>query len=196
MSDLAQKVIETEIQGIQELATLCQDKWDTCAEMLFSTKGKVVICGLGKSGHIGKKWAASFSSLGLSSFFLHATEALHGDLGMLRPGDLLMVISNSGSTQEVVAVAAYAKSEKIPVVAITKNANSSLVENSDFHLPLPAIEEADPNGLAPTTSTTATLVMGDVLAVLVSEKLNFKKEDFGKVHPGGALGKVTQQGVG
>lgn len=188
------QIIEKETEGLQALAGLSGEVWASAVKLITETRGRVVVCGLGKSGLVGQKWAATFSSLGTASVFLHAAEALHGDLGLLREYDLVFCISNSGSTPEVVAVAAFAHRNNIRAVAVTKNADSPLAQNCQLTLLLPITEEADPLGLAPTTSTTATLVMGDVLAILAAQEKNFSRSDFGRVHPGGALGQATRQG--
>ncbi len=188
-----QQIIEKETEGLRALAGLAAGDWTSVVKLIAETRGRVVVCGLGKSGLVGQKWAATFSSLGTASVFLHAAEALHGDLGLLREYDLLFCISNSGGTPEVVAVAQFAQRNNIRAVAVTKNADSALVQNCQLTLLLPSTEEADPLGLAPTTSTTATLVMGDVLAILAAQEKNFSRADFGRVHPGGALGQATRQ---
>lgn len=195
MDNLASQVIAMQKAGLDALEKLNKGRWQKGADLLqkaHDKDGKVVISGLGKSGHIGKKMAATFASLGTPSFFLHATEALHGDLGMLHQQDALIVISNSGTTAEVVAVATFAKKHNIPTIAVTKNPKSPLAKNANLCLRLPDLPEADPNGLAPTTSTTATLVLGDVLAVLLSQSRGFGPKDFGRVHPGGALGQQAK----
>ncbi len=192
MGERVQEIIDLEIQGLRDMAGAIAGPLEAAVALVEGASGRLVVTGLGKSGHVGAKWAATLASLGTPSFFLHSAEALHGDLGMLAPGDVVAAISNSGTTPEVVAVAEFAQREGFPVIAVTKNADSPLAKAAKVVLPLPSTPEADPNGLAPTTSTTATLVLGDVLAILLAERKGFTKEDFGHVHPGGALGQAAR----
>jgi arabinose-5-phosphate isomerase len=149
------------------------------------------VTGLGKSGLVGAKIAATLSSTGTPSFFMHSADALHGDSGALTPGDVLVAISNSGETAEVTAIAKMAKSWGNSVIAITKNSNSSLASNADTVINIAFEKEADPLNLAPTTSTTLTIALGDALASALMAHRGFTSQDFGKRHPGGALGKAT-----
>ena len=158
----------------------------TCS---IDCKGKVVVSGMGKSGLIGQKIAATMASTGTPSFFLHPAEGLHGDLGMVARGDVLIAISNSGETQEILQLLPFMERMGIPVVAIVGRMSSTLAKNSAVALDVSVAEEACPMGLAPTASTTATLAMGDALAVALLEKRGFKEQDFAQFHPGGTLGR-------
>ncbi len=158
-------------------------------DLLYHCKGKVVVSGMGKSGLIGQKIAATMASTGTPSFFLHPAEGLHGDLGMVARGDVLIAISNSGETQEILQLLPFMERMGIPVMAIVGRMSSTLAKNSTVALDVSVAEEACPMGLAPTASTTATLAMGDALAVALLEKRGFKEQDFAQFHPGGTLGR-------
>lgn len=161
-------------------------------DALSESDGYCVVTGVGKSGHIGCKIAATFASTGLPSFFVHPTEASHGDLGMLAGAATLLAISNSGDSREMRDILVHARRRNIPVIGISKRAESLLGRMSSILLKLPDVDEACPNGLAPTTSTTASLALGDALAVAVMAKRGFTREDFGRIHPGGKLGLQLQ----
>ena len=161
--------------------------------MMQRAKGRIIITGMGKSGHIGKKIAASLASTGTPSFFVHPAEASHGDLGMITEDDVVIAISNSGESKELVDILNYCKRFGISLIAITKNAQSSLGKASDIVLLLPDNGEACPLGLAPTSSTTATLVLGDILTTCMIERKGFTKNDFNDRHPGGKLGSILQK---
>jgi len=185
----AKNVIDIEIQGLVTLKENLGDEINEIVDVLLATKGKAIICGMGKSGIIGKKIAASLSSTGTPSFFMHPGEAFHGDLGMVQPEDVFVAISNSGETDEVLKLLPFLKDNENVVVGITGNPASTLAQNSDFHLNVAVPEEACPLQLAPTSSTTATLVIGDVLTVALMEARKFQPENFARFHPGGSLGK-------
>ena len=165
-----------------------RQQWTTAIDLIDQCKGRVVISGMGKSGLIGAKISATFASLGLPSHVLHAAEAVHGDLGRLRRDDLAILLSYSGSTEEVVNLAAILRSDDIPRIGISANSNTKLAKLCSAHLPLGDIIEACPLNLAPTASTTAMLAVGDALALAASRRLNFNEDDFHKHHPGGMLG--------
>ena len=162
-------------------------------QVLSSCKGRIVFMGVGKSGHIGKKMAATFASLGLSSFFVHATEAMHGDLGMIQPEDVAVLISNSGNTQEVVQCVRPLKNNEVTTIAYTSGENSKLATECDYAILYPKLNEADDNNLAPTVSSTLTLVLGDAIACALSKAKDFTREDFYKYHPNGALGEMLKK---
>ena len=187
----ATNAINTEISALNSFAKTLEANLKPALEILTESKGHVVITGLGKSGLVGAKIAATLSSTGTPSFFLHSADALHGDSGALTPGDILIAISNSGETAEVNAIAAMAKGWGNQVIAITKNANSTLTKNADAVINIAFDKEADPLNLAPTTSTTLTIAAGDALASALMVHRGFTEKDFGKRHPGGALGKAT-----
>lgn len=165
------------------------DDYKAAVECLFACKGHVIICGMGKSGHVGKKMAATFASTGTPSFFLHPSEAFHGDLGMITKDDAIILISNSGETNEVLQLVPSLKNFKNKIIAITNNVNSTLAKNSDVVLPIIMEKEACPNNLAPTTSTLITMAIGDALAITLMQQKKFMSHDFARYHPGGALGK-------
>ncbi|MBM4139562.1 MAG: KpsF/GutQ family sugar-phosphate isomerase [Nitrospira sp.] len=183
------RVLEIEARAVLALIDRLDEKFSKAVDLLIRCKGKVVVSGMGKSGLIGQKIAATLASTGTSSFFLHPAEGVHGDLGMLARRDLLIAISNSGETQELLQVLPYAERMGIPVIALTGRMDSMLGKNSDIALDVSVAEEACPLGLAPTASTTAALALGDALAVALLQKRGFKEEDFALFHPGGTLGR-------
>jgi arabinose-5-phosphate isomerase len=187
----ATSAINTEIAALNNFAKTLEANLKPALEIIIECKGHVVITGLGKSGLVGAKIAATLASTGTPSFFLHSADALHGDSGALTSGDVLIAISNSGETAEVNAIAKMAKSWGNPVIAITKDSNSSLAKSSDAVISIAFDKEADPLNLAPTTSTTLTIAAGDALASALMAHRGFTSQDFGKRHPGGALGKAT-----
>ena len=187
----ATSAINTEISALTNFAQSLEANLKPALEIIIESKGHVVVTGLGKSGLVGAKIAATLSSTGTPSFFLHSADALHGDSGALTPGDVLIAISNSGETAEVNAFATMAKGWGNQVVAITKNANSSLAKSANAVINIAFDKEADPLNLAPTTSTTLTIAVGDALASALMAHRGFTAQDFGKRHPGGALGKAT-----
>lgn len=189
----ATSAINTEISALTNFAQSLEANLKPALEIIIESKGHVVVTGLGKSGLVGAKIAATLSSTGTPSFFLHSADALHGDSGALTPGDVLIAISNSGETAEVNAFATMAKGWGNQVIAITKNANSSLAKSANAVINIAFDKEADPLNLAPTTSTTLTIAVGDALASALMAHRGFTAQDFGKRHPGGALGKATNK---
>ncbi len=183
------RVLEVEARAVQDLISRLDERFARAVNFLYECRGKVVISGMGKSGLIGQKIAATLASTGTPSFFLHPAEGVHGDLGMLAKQDALIAISNSGETQEVLLLLPFVKRLNVPVVALTGVVTSALAKNSDVTLDISVHEEACPMGLAPTASTTATLAMGDALAVALLQKRGFKQDDFAQFHPGGTLGR-------
>ncbi len=185
--------VDIEITALNELKNLLDENLTKALDMIEQTQGRVIITGMGKSGHIGKKIAASLASTGTPSFFMHPAEASHGDLGMVTDNDLIIAISNSGESRELIDILNYSKRFGIKLIAITKNPDSSLGKAGDIVLKLPLSKEACPLGLAPTSSTTATLVLGDILTVAMIERRGFSKAQFNQRHPGGKLGSILQR---
>lgn len=185
----ATRAISVEIADISVAVGGIEESLSRALELLHNTPGKIIVSGIGKPGHIGKKIAATLASTGSPAFFVHATEALHGDSGMATTGDSAILLSNSGTTAEVCAFGSMLKSWGIPIVAMTKSAHSPLGQLADVTLELHLPSEADPLGLAPTTSTTLKLILGDALAIGLMTLSGFTAEDFGARHPGGALGQ-------
>jgi arabinose-5-phosphate isomerase len=184
-----QKVLEIEAAAIERTKSRIDDSFVKATDILMKCKGKVVVSGIGKSGLIGQKISATMSSTGTPSVFLHPTEAAHGDMGIVMKDDVVIMISHSGETDEVVDILPSIERMNIPVIAITGNVNSTLAKTADCVLDSSIAEEACPMGLAPTASTTVQLAIGDALAVAMIKLKNFKKEDFAVFHPGGSLGK-------
>jgi arabinose-5-phosphate isomerase len=182
-------VLEIEARAVQALIERMNESFAKAVDVLHTCSGKVVVSGMGKSGLIGQKIAATLASTGTPAFFLHPAEGVHGDLGMLARGDAVIAISNSGETHEVLQLLPFVKRLNIPVVALTGKMASNLAKNSEVALDVSVSEEACPMGLAPTASTTATLAMGDALAVALLQRRGFKQDDFARFHPGGALGR-------
>ena len=183
------RVLRIEARAVQTLVERLDAQFAKAVDLLLRCKGKVVVSGMGKSGLVGQKIAATLASTGTPAFFLHPAEGIHGDLGMLGRADVLIAISNSGETQEILQLLPYVERMAIPVVAMTGRIASTLAKNSDVALDVSVSEEACPMGLAPTASTTATLAMGDALAVVLLQRRGFKPEDFAQFHPGGTLGR-------
>lgn len=183
------RVLEIEARAITGLIGRLDHRFTAAVDLLHGCAGKVVVSGMGKSGLIGQKIAATLASTGTPAFFLHPAEGIHGDLGMLARQDTLLAISNSGETEEVLKLLPFVKRLGIAVIAFTGRPQSTLAKNSDVVLDVSVAEEACPMGLAPTASTTATLAMGDALAIAVLQKRGFKEEDFAQFHPGGTLGR-------
>ncbi len=183
----ARAVIAREIEGLEAVAAALDEKFEALVTAVAGLKGRIIISGMGKSGHIGKKIAATLASTGTPAYFVHPSEASHGDLGMITPDDLVLCLSNSGETHELRDIIAYTRRFAIPLVALVRRAESVLVEAADIAIVLPAVPEASPIG-APTTSTTMMLAFGDALAVALMERKGFSKTDFGVYHPGGKLG--------
>ena len=186
---IAQDVFREEIQELEAIASRINDSFVDAVNAIFNAKGKLVIVGVGKSAHIANKIVATLNSTGTPSQFLHATEAIHGDLGLLRPEDVVICISKSGNTPEITYLAPILKQYASVLIGLTSNLKSELAKNSDIVLDVNVTKEACPVNLAPTTSTTSQLVMGDALAVALMKMRSFSQNDFAKYHPGGALGK-------
>lgn len=182
-------VIETEAQAVFELAQRIDQRFETACELLLACKGRVVVTGMGKSGHIANKIAATLSSTGTPAFFMHPGEASHGDLGMITRQDTVLAISNSGHTNEIVTLLPLLKRLEVPLIALTGDPESTLAKAADVNLDISIRHEACPLGLAPTTSTTVSLVMGDALAIALLQVRGFSAEDFALSHPGGSLGR-------
>ncbi len=187
------KTIDSEIETLKILRDDLNLSLTKALDIMQNVKGRVIITGMGKSGHIGKKIAASLASTGTPSFFVHPAEASHGDLGMITEGDVVIAISNSGESKELADILNYCKRFGITLISITKNPNSSLGKAGDIVLLIPNNGEACPLGLAPTNSTTATLVLGDILTTCLMERKGFTTTDFNDRHPGGKLGSVLQK---
>ncbi|ECR3242022.1 KpsF/GutQ family sugar-phosphate isomerase [Campylobacter jejuni] len=187
--EIAKEVFEKEAQAILDLAKNLDENFNQAVNLMLNTKGRCIVSGMGKSGHIGAKIAATLASTGTPSFFIHPGEALHGDLGMLTPEDVLITISNSGETEEILKIIPAIKKRKIPLIVMCGKKNSTLVKQSDIFLNIAVEKEACPLQLAPMSSTTATLVMGDALAAALMKVRNFKPDDFALFHPGGSLGR-------
>ncbi len=186
---IAQETFHIEADALYKAAKRLDQKFLDTIELIMHTKGKLIITGVGKSGLVGAKMAATFASTGTSSFFLHPTEALHGDLGMIGKDDTLIAISSSGESEELTKILPHIKRFDIPLIGLTGNGNSSLAKYADVFLDISVEKEACPLNIAPTTSTTLTMALGDALAVALMNKRGFKKEDFASFHPGGSLGK-------
>jgi arabinose-5-phosphate isomerase len=189
----AVRTINLEIDTIIKLRDSLDESLTNALNVMQNAKGRIIITGMGKSGHIGKKIAASLASTGTPSFFVHPAEASHGDLGMITEEDVVIAISNSGESKELIDILNYCKRFGIKLIAITKNRESSLGKAGDIVLELPNNGEACPLGLAPTSSTTATLVLGDILTTGLIERKGFTKSDFNQRHPGGKLGSILQR---
>ena len=187
--DEAKEVFDIEIESLKKVRDSIGEEFVEAIISIMNCKGKVIVTGMGKSGHIARKIAATFASLGTSSFFLHPAEALHGDLGMIEKDDLVISISYSGESQEINNILPNIKIIGAKIIGITGNENSTLAKNSDILLDFPKFEEACALKLAPTSSTTASMVIGDALAVITSKLKNFQKYDFALFHPSGSLGK-------
>ncbi|ECL6302801.1 KpsF/GutQ family sugar-phosphate isomerase [Campylobacter jejuni] len=187
--EIAKEVFEKEAQAILDLAKNLDENFNQAVNLMLNTKGRCIVSGMGKSGHIGAKIAATLASTGTPSFFIHPGEALHGDLGMLTSEDVLIAISNSGETEEILKIIPAIKKRKIPLIVMCGKKNSTLVKQGDIFLNIAVEKEACPLQLAPMSSTTATLVMGDALAAALMKARNFKPDDFALFHPGGSLGR-------
>ncbi|MBX2079115.1 KpsF/GutQ family sugar-phosphate isomerase [Campylobacter peloridis] len=193
---IAKEVFEIESKTILDLSDNLDEDFSKAIELILSSKGRCVVSGMGKSGHIGAKIAATLASTGTPSFFMHPGEALHGDLGMLASEDVLLVISNSGETEEVLKIIPAIKRRKIPLIVMAGNVKSTLAKQADLFLNIAVKKEACPLQLAPTSSTTATLAMGDAIAVALMKARKFKPDDFALFHPGGSLGRKLLTKVG
>ena len=189
MIKIAANVLKTEANELTRNAEILDGEFEKAVEVLYKTKGKVVVTGVGKSGHVGAKIAATLASTGTPSFFMHPTEAMHGDLGMIGKDDTLLAISFSGESEELTKILPHVQRFGVPIVAMARDKFSTLGKFSDAFVKLDISKEACPLDAAPTSSTTLTLALGDALAVCLMEKRGFKKEDFANFHPGGSLGK-------
>lgn len=185
----AKKVIEIELEAIQNLLTKIDQSFAKACELLLHCKGRIIVIGMGKSGHIGSKIAATLASTGSPAFFIHAAEASHGDLGMITADDVVLILSYSGATPEVLALLPLLQQLEIPIISITGKKHSVLANAASVNIDVAITQEACPHNLAPTSSTTAMLVMGDALAIALLNERNFTPEDFARSHPGGTLGK-------
>ncbi len=183
------RVLETEAKALQELSAFLNDSFVQAIEMISAAEGRVIVTGMGKSGHVGKKIAATLASTGTPAFFVHPAETSHGDMGMIVRGDVVLALSNSGEAKELNDLIEYTRRFAIPLIGITSKPESTLATRADIALLLPPCPEACPNGLAPTTSTTLTLAMGDAIAVTLLERKGFTEKDFKVFHPGGKLGQ-------
>ena len=192
-NELTDTIQDTFLQQADTLRTLSSDfdraQYRRALGLMLACRGHVIVCGMGKSGHVGRKMAATLASTGTPSFFLHPAEAFHGDLGMITPDDVVILISNSGETDEVLKLIPSLKSFGNPIVALTGGMESTLAKNADAVLEIRIKSEACPNNLAPTTSTTVTIAIGDALAIALVKKRQFKPLDFARFHPGGSLGR-------
>ena len=186
---LARDVLATEARAIDALASRLGDAFVAAVVLMRDCRGRVVVSGIGKSGHVARKLAATLASTGTPAFFVHAAEAGHGDLGMITPDDVVIMLSNSGETDELVALAPHVKRQGASLIAMTGNEHSSLAQAADIHLNASVDAEACPLGLAPTASTTATLALGDALALALLDARGFSAEDFARSHPGGLIGR-------
>ena len=187
--EIAREVFAIEARTISDLSAKLDENFSQSIELILRTKGRLVVSGMGKSGHIGAKIAATLASTGTPSFFMHPAEALHGDLGMLTANDTLLAISNSGESEEILKIIPAVKKRGIKLIAMSGNLHSTLAKQADFVLDISVQKEACPLQLAPMSSTTATLAMGDAIAAALMKERNFKPNDFALFHPGGSLGK-------
>jgi len=187
--ELAKQTINTEIEALIAMASRIDQHFQKAVDIVLEARGRVVLVGMGKSGIIGQKIAATLASTGTPSFFVHPGEAFHGDLGMIKPIDIALMISNSGETEEVIRLLPFLQHQQNKVIAMTGKRDSTLALNADVVLDVAVAREACTNNLAPTCSTTATLVMGDALAVALADARDFQPEDFARFHPGGSLGR-------
>jgi arabinose-5-phosphate isomerase len=188
-NEIAKEVLLTEAKELERASSANSFDMNAAVELIFNIKGKLVVTGVGKSGLVGTKIAATLASTGTSSFFLHPTEAMHGDLGMIGKDDAVLAISYSGESEELIQILPHLKRFDIPMIAMAKNPNSTLAKYADVFFDINVTKEACPLDTAPTSSTTLTMAMGDALAVCLMKKRDFKKSDFASFHPGGSLGK-------
>ena len=193
---LAKKVMDTEAAAITALANRLGEEFSLACQLCIDCRGRIVVTGMGKSGHIGSKIAATLASTGSPAFFLHSGEASHGDLGMITKEDVVLAVSNSGETSEIITILPLIKRLAVPMITLTGNPQSTLAKAADANLDVSVDQEACPMNLAPTASTTATLAMGDALAVALLESRGFTEEDFARSHPGGRLGRRLLLHVG
>lgn len=189
IKNIARQVLINEANAIMQLADFIDDQFEACVEEILKSNGRLVVTGIGKSANIGNKIVSTLNSTGTPSLFMHAADAIHGDLGMIQPSDIVICISKSGNTPEIKVLVPLLKRKGAKLVALVGNTESYLAQQADYVLNASIEKEADPNNLAPTSSTTAALALGDALAVCLLEKRNFGSNDFAQLHPGGALGK-------
>ncbi len=187
---IASEVLKTEAKELLNASNDLGNEINKAIELIYDTKGKLIITGVGKSGLVGSKMAATFASTGTSSFFLHPTEALHGDLGMIDKNDTVLAVSYSGESEELTKILPHIKRFDIPLIGMAKDKKTTLGKYSDVFIPINIKKEACPLGVAPTSSTTLTMALGDALAVCMMKRRGFQKEDFASFHPGGSLGKM------
>ncbi|MCF7793016.1 MAG: KpsF/GutQ family sugar-phosphate isomerase [Candidatus Cloacimonetes bacterium] len=187
--DFVKKELNLEAEAIQKVADRIDENIEKAIELIFNCQGKVVVTGMGKTGIIGRKIASTLSSTGTTSIFLHAAEGIHGDLGILQPEDVVLAISNSGNTEELISIIPFIKFNKIPIIAFTGNLDSKLAKNADLIIDCHVAKEFEPFGLVPTASTTVALAVGDAIAVALLKKRDFQESDFAQFHPGGTIGK-------
>jgi arabinose-5-phosphate isomerase len=192
----AKESIETQYAALQSIANHIDDSFAEVVELIHNNKGRVIVSGIGKSGIIAQKIVATFNSTGTPSIYMHAADAIHGDLGMMQPNDIIIIISKSGESDEIKVLASLVKKYQNTLIAICGKMNSSLALEANYVLDTTVAKEACPNNLAPTTSTTAQMVMGDALAICLLLKKGFSPEDFARFHPGGTLGKQLYLHVG
>ncbi len=190
---VARAVFSKEMEGLQKVYATLDHSFEQVISLLYKLEGRVIVSGMGKSGHVARKIAATLSSTGTPAFFVHPGEASHGDLGMITRQDCIIALSNSGKTKELIDLLEYARRSRIPLVAITQNEDSLLAQASTISLILPPFEEACPNHLAPTTSTTIMMVLGDAIALALLVRQGFSAHDFRRFHPGGELGRKVLQ---
>ena len=186
---IAEEVLNTEASALLNLANNLPENFNKAINLLLKTKGHVIVTGIGKSGHIGRKITSSLASTGTTSFFLHPSEAIHGDLGMIDKNDLVLALTNSGETAEIVRILPYISKNNIPLISITSKPKSTIAQKSDVHLSIGDFEEACPLNLAPTTSSLLTLALGDALMIALMEGRGFDEHAYAQLHPGGNLGK-------
>lgn len=186
---IAEQCLRDEAEAIQGLISQMNEDFEKAVGMLLSCKGHVIVSGVGKSGHVGAKIAATLSSTGTPAFYINPLDALHGDLGMITKNDIALLISNSGNSDDLLRMVSFLEDEKVPIVSMTGNPESLLARHSNYHISVAVDHEACPLNLAPTSSTTAALAMGDAIACVLMELRQFKSKDFAKFHPAGSLGK-------
>ena len=189
LQQLARQVLILEAQAVEQLQSRVDQRFVHACDLMLHCQGRIVVIGIGKSGHIGGKIAATLASTGSPAFFVHPAEASHGDMGMITAQDVVVALSNSGETDEILTLLPLIKRQGVPLIALTGNPASTLAQTADVHIDVSVAQEACPLGLAPTSSTTATLAMGDALAVALLEARGFTAEDFARSHPGGRLGR-------
>ena len=186
---LGKQILRQEAKSIRTLADTLDARFLQAVYRILRCDGTIVVCGIGKSGTVGKKVSATLSSTGSPSHFLHAAEAIHGDLGKIKPNDVVLIFSQSGETEEIVRILPTLRSLRVSIIAVSASEQSTLARNAEIVLPIGQVDEADKHGLAPSTSTTVMIALGDALALTVSERRGFQAEDFAKYHPGGSLGR-------